>query len=116
MLLNDNVCITELFSLLGKTPAIMYDDNDLNEAINYALFLENNEQQILSIGKYSISDILYGRFYWFTKFLVRYEKLYGKDAGMEQQQFKIIEAMDYAGCVDCSLLEKIEQEISQQSR
>lgn len=56
MLLNDNVCITELFSLLGKTPAIMYDDNDLNEA------------------------------------------------------------MDYAGCVDCSLLEKIEQEISQQSR
>ncbi|MBP3459817.1 MAG: hypothetical protein J6K58_11475 [Lachnospiraceae bacterium] len=100
----------ELFASLGNPIIALYDDNEMNEAANYALLLGDNEQRILSMKKYSLSDILYGRYYWFTKFLVRYEKLHGKDAGMEQQQFKIIEAMDYAGCVDCSLLEKIEQD------
>lgn len=28
-----------------------------------------------------------------------------------EQQFKIIEAMDHAECVDCVLLEKIEQDL-----
>ncbi|MDE5718986.1 MAG: hypothetical protein K2I53_15540 [Lachnospiraceae bacterium] len=102
----------ELFISLGKPLALLYEDDEMNKAINYALSLEDNEQRILTIKKYTLSDILYGRYYWFTKFLVRYEKLYGKDAGMEQQQFKIIEAMDHAGCVDCSLLEKIEQDLN----
>ncbi len=111
MLLQDKTCMEELFALLGKPLAALYEDNELNEAINYALLLENNEQKILTIKKYALSDILYARYYWFTKFLVQYEKLYGKDAGMEQQQFKIVEAMDYVGCVDCSLLEKIEHDL-----
>lgn len=85
--------------MLGKASAVIYDDDELNEAVNYALALENDEQQILSIGKYTLTDILYARYYWFTKFLVRYETHYGKDAGMEQQQFKIIEAIDHAECV-----------------
>ena len=112
MLLQDRTCMEELFVSSGKPLAILYEDNEMNKAMNYALLLEDNEQKILSIKKYTLSDILYGRYYWFTKFLVRYEKLYGKDASMEQQQFKIIEAMDYAGCVDCSLLEKIEQDLN----
>lgn len=116
MLWNDKSLIEELFASFGKIPGKMYEDNDLNEAINYVLFLEDEEQQIRSVGKYSMSDILYGRYYWFTKFLVRYETLYGKDAGMEQQQFKIIEAMDHAGCVDCSLLEKIEEDCQYQDK
>lgn len=102
----------ELFASLGKPLAVLYEDDEMNKAINYALSLEDNEQKILTIKKYTLSDILYGRYYWFAKFLVQYEKLYGKDAGMEQQQFKIIEAMDYAGCLDCSLLEKIEQDLN----
>ena len=112
MLLQDKTCMEELFALLGKPLAALYEDNELNEAINYALLLENNEQKILTIKKYTLSDILYARYYWFTKFLVQYEKLYGKDAGIKQQQFKIIEAMDYAGSVDCSLLKKIEQDLN----
>lgn len=109
MVLQDRTRMEELLVLLGKTPDIIYDDDELNEAVNYALLLERDEQRILSMKKYTLPDILYGRYYWFTKFLVRYEKRYGKDAGMEQQQFKIIEAMDHAGCVDGVLLEKIER-------
>lgn len=111
MLLQDKTRMEELFASLGKPMVILYEDHEMNTAISYALSLKDNEQKILTITEYTLSDILYGRYYWFTKFLVRYEKLYGKDAGMEQQQFKIIEAMDYAGCVDCSLLKKTDQEI-----
>ena len=110
MLLQDKTRMEELFASLVKPMVILYEDHEMNTAISYALSLKDNEQKILTITEYTLSDILYGRYYWFTKFLVRYEKLYGKDAGMEQQQFKIIEAMDYAGCVDCSLLKKIDQE------
>ena len=60
---------------------------------------------------YSIEDVLYGRFYWYTKFLCCYEAIYGKNGSMEQAQFKIIEAMDYAGIVDSDTLEAIEQEL-----
>ena len=104
--------MAELFSLLNRLPTARYQDNELNEMCNNALLLEKQEQSILALGCYSIEEILYGRYYWYTKFLCRYETLYGKNGSMEQIQFKIIEAMDYAGCVDCSLLKKIEQDLN----
>ena len=113
MLLQDKTRMEELFASLGNPMVILYEDHEMNTAINYALSLEDNEQKILTITEYTLSDILYGRYYWFTRFLVRYEAFYGKDAGMEQQQLKIIEAMDYAGCVDCLLLEKIDNSLCQ---
>ena len=48
---------------------------------------------------------------WYTKFLCRYKAIYGKNGSMEQAQFKIIEAMDYAGIVDSNALEAIEREL-----
>ena len=61
-------------------------------AANNALLLEAEEHSIIASGRYSIEDVLYGRFYWYTKFLCRYEAIYGKNGSMEQAQFKIIEA------------------------
>lgn len=110
MLWNNRVDIEALFASFGQILDRVYADDALNEAMGYALFLENYEQRIRSMGKYSLEDILYERYYWFTKFLVRYEALYGKDAGMEQQQFQIIEAMEYADVVDSARLAKIEQD------
>lgn len=46
-----------------------------------------------SIEKESVDSILYKKYYWFTKFKERYEQLYGFDAGIEQQQYKIIEEL-----------------------
>ena len=111
MLLKDPKLMAELFSLLNKLPTAKYQNNELNEACNNALLLEKHEQSILALGRYSIKDILYGRFYWYTKFLCQYETIYGKNGSMEQAQFKIIEAMDYAGVVDSDTLEAIEQEL-----
>lgn len=111
MSLNTSECIAELFGMLHKAPTTMYQDKELNEACNNALLLENEERAIIASGRYSIKDVLYGRFYWYTKFLCRYEAVYGKNGSMEQAQFKIIEAMDYAGIVDSDALEAIEREL-----
>jgi len=103
--------MAELFVLLHKVPSAKYQNHELNEAWNNALLLEEGEASILALGRYSIQDVLYGRYYWYTKFLCRYENIYGKNGGMEQAQFKIIEAMDYEGIVDSGILEAIEREL-----
>lgn len=71
MLLKDPQRMTELFTLLRKAQSALYQDKELNEAISNALLLEDEEQSIIALGRYSIKDILYGRFYWYTKFLCR---------------------------------------------
>lgn len=111
MLLKCPTHMMELFTLLNKFPTATYQNSELNEAYNNALLLEECEQSIIALGQYSIADVLYGRFYWYTKFLCCYEAIFGKDGGMEQAQFKIIEAMDYVGIVDSDALEAIEQEL-----
>lgn len=103
--------MAELFSLLHKTPSAKYQDNIMNEASNNALLLDDEEQAIIASGRYSIRDVLYGRYYWYTKFLCHYEATYGRNGSMEQAQFKIIEAMDHEGIVDSDMLEAIEQEL-----
>lgn len=37
MSLQNRTCMEELFALLGKASAVIYDDDELNEAVNYAL-------------------------------------------------------------------------------
>lgn len=103
--------IAELQALLHRVPAALYQDPELNEASDAALFLEEHAQEIIASGSYSIKDVLYGRYYWYTKFLCRFMALYGRNGGMEQAQFKILEAMDHEGIVDSAALEAIEQEL-----
>lgn len=109
MLLKYPQRMEELFALLHKAPSKVYQDNELNEAYNNALLLEDEERAITESGRYSLK--LYGRFYWYTKFLCHYKATYGKNGSMEQAQFKIIEAMDHAGVVDSDALEAIEREL-----
>ena len=89
MLLKYPQRMEELFALLHKSPS---KDNKSNEAYNNALLLEDEERAITESGRYSLKDVLYGRSYWYTKFLCRYKATYGKNGSMEQAQFKIIEA------------------------
>lgn len=111
MTLKDPMQLTELFNLLGKTSSTTYQNSELNEAYNNATFLEDSEQSIIASCNYSLKDVLYARYYWFTKFLCCYENIYGKDVSMEQAQYKIIETMDYYGIVDYAMLESIEHEL-----
>lgn len=95
---------------------IEYNDEELNDFSHFAEFLEFNRLRIVELGQYSLMDILYSQYYWFTKFVVRYESIYGKNESMRQEQFKMMETIDRAatsqdGETDWGLLEKIEKDL-----
>ena len=48
MLLKNPQRIEELFDLLQKVPSTIYQDNELNEAWNNALLLEEEKQSIIA--------------------------------------------------------------------
>lgn len=58
MLLKDPERMTELFALLHKAQSVLYQEKELNEAINNALLLEDEEHSIIASGRYSIEDVL----------------------------------------------------------
>lgn len=39
-------------------------------------------------------NLSYSKYYWYVKFKNKYEAIYGFDAGIEQQQFKLLEEFD----------------------
>lgn len=88
MLLKYPQRMEELFALLHKAPSKVYQDNELNEAINNALLLEGEERAITESGRYPLKDVLYGRFYWYTKFLCCYKATYGKTAAWSRHSLK----------------------------
>ena len=54
--------------------------------------------------------ILYSKYYWCTQYKNRFNELYGKDVGIDQQQYKIIEEMTQRiNDVDWSFIQMIEE-------
>lgn len=83
--------------LLVKTRYIyrkQYKDIELNRLLNYWCFFEEKEMVIQELTNESLEVILYSKYYWCSRFKEKYIKLYGIDAGMDQQQYKIIEELD----------------------
>lgn len=69
-----------------------YTDEQLNFSFNYwNVLIEKEFQQSEDI---SLETILYSKYYWCTQFKNRFSIMYGKDAGIEQQQYKIIEEIE----------------------
>jgi hypothetical protein len=57
---------------------------------------------------------LLNRYYWFVRFITLWQQKYGYNAGMEQQAFRIIEALDRAGPeVDWNLVEELDKRARQ---
>ncbi len=101
-----------LFAQLGWNDLHTYDDSTLNQALNNSMLLELEEDSLIHRYGWTLERVLYSRYYWYTQFLVLYEKTYGKNGSMEQAQFKIIERIDATDeGVDAALLEHIEQEL-----
>ena len=40
--------MAELYALLNRAPAALYQDQELNETLNHALFLEEHHQEIIA--------------------------------------------------------------------
>ncbi len=60
-------------------------------------------------------NLYYNRYYWYLKFLISYQREIGYDAGLEQQEFKILEDGENITNVDWSEIEKISNKIKEDS-
>ena len=89
-----------------------YEDSELRKALLYVNVLYHIEKGDLKSVDNTIKkeDLFYSQYYWFNKFKNRYIELYGPNAGMEQQLFKMVEHYyEYTnGKVDWEIIEKIE--------
>jgi hypothetical protein len=56
-------------------------------------------------------QLYYNKYYYFLKFLVAYQELIGFDAGLEQQEFKILEEGESYPDVDWGVIESISNKL-----
>ena len=103
--------ITKLLLEVNYQEKSEYEDKDLNDFYNYWCFFEEKEPDILKLKNIPIDIVLYSKYYWCTRYRNRYERLYGFDAGIEQQQYKIIEELriKLTKNIDWNLLNEIEK-------
>jgi len=66
-------------------------DRQINKMLNYWIFLDKNEKELQETLGMSLETLLYSKYYWCTQYKNKYSELYGKNVGIEQQQYKIIE-------------------------
>ncbi len=57
------------------------------------------------------TELFYGKYYWMTAFNTKYKKLFGDDASLDQQLFKLCEEAEQENLdVDWQTVESIEKE------
>lgn len=103
--------IEEIIAKTGYVCKEKYSDGQMNTLLSYWIFFDEKEKEIKDLLGVSLETILYSKYYWCTKFKKRYNMLYGKDVGIDQQQYKIIEEMTQRiNDVNWSLIQMIEGE------
>lgn len=86
--------IEKVLSEMGYVYKEKYPDSQLNLLYNYWHFLQEYEKELAVTKNKSLEIIIYSKYYWFSRLADRFFEVYGFDAGIEQQQFKIVEEMD----------------------
>lgn len=86
--------IEKLIKRSSYTKKKQFEDTNLNDFLNYWIFFEEYEPLIKELTNEPIEVILYSKYYWCSKYKNLYTKLYGKDVGLEQQQYKLVEELD----------------------
>lgn len=97
---------------LGKNYTIItndVNDEELKKNLFYYNFLNNNIEKLAL--KENKSKISYSKYYWYIKYKQRYFELFGYDAGIEQEGFKLLEEIEneLKDGVDWSRIQKIEE-------
>ena len=82
-------------------------DETLKKALVYYDFLSNSIENLAS--KKDISKIMYSRYYWYIRYKQRYFEVFGYDAGIEQEGFKLLEELEneLEDGVDWSIIQRV---------
>lgn len=82
-----------------------------NELLNYFCFLNARVQDILKLTEYSIDEILYSKYYWFTQYKDTVEGFLEENPELEQIQYQIFQqiGIELKGDVDWPLMQAIDE-------
>lgn len=102
--------VKDIITKVGYKYIAEYSDEQLNMLFNYWYLFDEKEKEIQGLLGVSLDLILYSKYYWCTRFRDKYNELYGKDVGIDQQQYKIVEDMTQRiNDVDWSFVQRIEE-------
>lgn len=102
--------VEKLWESISYTYKEQYSNTFLNKLHTYWCFFEEKEDEIQKISGMSLETILYSKYYWCTRFAKEFLRLYGYDAGVQQQQYQIIEEIaQRMNTVNWKILEMIEE-------
>lgn len=117
-LLNSEEEINEIMERINpvfdEKAYIEINNEQLKSVLYKFVFVTNYSERIKEeLPSLSESDLLYSQYYWFTKFKKGYTQLYGEDASMEQQAFKIIETINthLGEKTDWELIERFDKDV-----
>ena len=88
------------------------EDVELNKLMTYIEFLKNEKNEIIKIEKdINPEDVVYSHYYWFWMFKEVYYEKCGRDEGIEQQTFKLLEnmSMELQSDMNWEIIEQIEK-------
>lgn len=92
----------------------IYENQQLNQFITYWKLFDEKEEDIMKLLKENLDSILYSKYYWCTEYIKLYNKIYGQDIGIEQQQFQIIEEINHRlEEVDWSIIQIIDESLEE---
>lgn len=112
-----NLIVKEIDNIYKELNVIIENlflsDDEINFIINNYQLLINKEQEIVQLLNTNLESILYSKYFWISLYLKRYNEKFGYDAGIEQQQFKLINEIDERSNegVNWKLIEDIEKKI-----
>lgn len=102
----------ELIASVGYCAESKYENEVLNTIYNYCFTFFTKEAEVIILTGKPLEVILYSKYYWLMRYVKKYKEVNGYDAGMEQQQFKLIEELEQRlGDVDWDLLQRIDDDM-----
>lgn len=103
--------INDLIAKAKYTFEKVYDDQEINTLFNVWHFFDTREIEIQNLTGETIETVLYSKYYWCTKYKNMYNRMFGGDVGLDQQQYRIIEEINRrVDAVDWELIQMIEEE------
>ncbi len=102
--------IKEIMIRVGYVYKENYSDKQINYSLNCWYLFDKKEKELQELMGITLECILYSKYYWCTQYKKRYEEIFEKDAGIDQQQYKIIEEITQRiKNVDWNIIQEIEE-------
>ena len=89
----------------------VHGDQQIDSLLNIWHFFDEREPEIRELTGESLETVLYSKYYWCTRYKSKFNQMFGRDAGLDQQQYRIIEEINRrVDSVDWKLIQTLEED------